>query len=141
MLAALALSSNALTLAPLAAANAVRMPAPVMQMIDDGVAARLMTRVPGFGSTGANNAVLFISMVPWSERDESTEQAARELSQMWEQVPGVRAFAFSRSGLSRGGGGQPVDAALAAIMRVLAEAGAARRVQTRGTTWPLDLSA
>lgn len=83
--------------------------APVMQMIDDGVAARLMTRVPGFGSTGANNAVLFISMVPWSERDESTEQAARELSQMWEQVPGVRAFAFSRSGLSRGGGGQPVQ--------------------------------
>ncbi len=81
---------------------------PVMQMIDEGAASRLLTRVPGFGSTGSNSGVLIISMVPWNERDITTPDAAAQLSRTWSQVPGVRAFAFSRSGLSRGGGDQPV---------------------------------
>ncbi len=82
---------------------------PVMQMIDEGIAERLLTRVPGFGGTGANNAVLVISMTPWSEREITTPETAANLSRQWAEVPGVRAFAFSRSGLSRGGGDQPVQ--------------------------------
>lgn len=82
---------------------------PVMDMIDEGSASRLLTRVPGFGSTSSNTGVLFISMVPWSQRDISTNDAAAQLSEAWGEVPGVRAFAFSRSGLSRGGGDQPVQ--------------------------------
>lgn len=82
---------------------------PVMDLIDDGVAVRLMTRIPGFGSTGSNSGVLIVSMSPWNERDITTPETAQQLSRTWSQVPGVRAFAFSRSGLSRGGGDQPVQ--------------------------------
>lgn len=82
---------------------------PVMQLIEEGVVVRLMTRVPGFGSTGSNNGVLIISMAPWNEREQTTPQTASQLSRTWSEVPGVRAFAYSRSGLSRGGGDQPVQ--------------------------------
>ena len=82
---------------------------PVMGLIEDGVAVRLMTRVPGFGSTGSNSGVLIISMAPWNERDITTPETATQLSRTWSSVPGVRAFAYSRSGLSRGGGDQPVQ--------------------------------
>ena len=82
---------------------------PVMDLIDEGVAVRLMTRVPSFGSTGSNSAILIVSMAPWQERAITTPDTARSLSRQWGSVPGVRAFAYSRSGLSRGGGGQPVQ--------------------------------
>ena len=39
----------------------------------------------------------------------ATPETARQLSAQWADVPGVRAFAYSRSGLSRGGGDQPVQ--------------------------------
>lgn len=85
-----------------------RLEEPVMDLIDEGVAVRLLTRVPGFGDSGSNNGVLIVSMSPWSERDVTTPETARKLSEIWAEEPSLRAFAFSRSGLSRGGGDQPV---------------------------------
>ncbi len=83
--------------------------APAMAMIDEGVASRLLTRVPSFGESSANTAILVLSMVPWRDRDISTAAAAQSLTRAWSNVPGANAFAFTRSGLSRGGGNQPVQ--------------------------------
>ncbi|MFK7913052.1 MAG: efflux RND transporter permease subunit [Pseudomonadales bacterium] len=83
--------------------------APIMELLEDGSAKRLMSRVPSFGSTSPNTGFLFVTMSPWQERDVSSEAVSRQLTAAWQDVPSVRAFAFSRSGLSRGGGGQPVQ--------------------------------
>lgn len=82
---------------------------PVMNLLEDGSAARVMTRVPFFGSTSPNTGMLFISMSPRQDRDISSAEAAQNLSREWSKLPSVQAFAFARSGLSRGGGGQPVQ--------------------------------
>lgn len=83
--------------------------APVMQLLEDGSAARVLSRVPFFGSTSPNTGMLFISMSPRDDRDISSADAAKALSKEWSKLPSVQAFAFSRSGMSRGGGGQPVQ--------------------------------
>ncbi len=83
--------------------------APVMQLLEDGSAARVLSRVPFFGSTSPNTGMLFISMSPRDARDISSADAAKALSKEWSKLPSVQAFAFSRSGMSRGGGGQPVQ--------------------------------
>ena len=82
-----------------------------MQYVDDGIVNRVQLMVPGFMSSGsgANSGMMIISMVPRDERDVSTQDVANELTGKWADISTVRAFAFSRSGLSRGGGGQPVQ--------------------------------
>lgn len=82
---------------------------PVMAMLEEGSVARLLTRVPAFGQTSPNSGILFITMAPWEDRDRSSADIAQELTRRWQSVPALRAFAFSRSGLSRGGAGQPVQ--------------------------------
>jgi multidrug efflux pump len=47
--------------------------------------------------------------VPWSERSLPTAAAVERATAAWQSVPFVQAFAFSRSGLSRGGGNMPVQ--------------------------------
>ncbi len=83
--------------------------APILPLLEDGTAKRLLGRVPGFGSTSPNTGFLFVTMSPWQERDQSAQEVSEYLSRAWASVPAVRAFAFSRSGLSRGGGGEPVQ--------------------------------
>lgn len=83
--------------------------APIMPMLEEGSVKRLMSRVPAFGSTSPNTGFIFVTMSPWQERDVSSEEVSQQLTAAWQSVPSVRAFAFSRSGLSRGGGGQPVQ--------------------------------
>jgi multidrug efflux pump len=82
---------------------------PILPLLEDGTVARLMSRVPGWGSSAPNTGFLFITMSPWQERDRSSAEVSQDLSRAWSDVPSVRAFAFSRSGLSRGGGGLPVQ--------------------------------
>ncbi|MCP5181954.1 MAG: efflux RND transporter permease subunit [Pseudomonadales bacterium] len=86
-----------------------RVEAPVMAMVDQGIASRVLTRIPGFGSSTPNAAMIVVSMAPWSERDVTTAEAAARASAAWQGIPSVRAFAFARSGLSRGGGDRPVQ--------------------------------
>jgi multidrug efflux pump len=82
----------------------------VMDYVEQGEVRDVVLMVPGFMSSGgANNGMMIIHMVPPSERDRATADVARELTGKWAQIPTMRAFAFSRSGLSRGGGGQPVQ--------------------------------
>ena len=82
---------------------------PILALLEDGSAKRLMSRVPSFGSTSPNTGFIFVTMSPWQERNVSSETVSRQLTEAWQSVPSVRAFAFSRSGLSGGGGGQPVQ--------------------------------
>lgn len=83
--------------------------APVLPLLEDGSVARLLTRVPSFGSTAPNTGIVFITMSPWQDRDVSSAEVAQQLTRQWQSVPSVRAFAFARSGLSRGGGDLPVQ--------------------------------
>jgi multidrug efflux pump len=82
---------------------------PVMALVDEGSVSRVMARVPAFGSASPSSGMLFITMAPQSERDLSTSDAISQLSEYWNRNPAVSVFAFSRSGLSRGGGDRPVQ--------------------------------
>ncbi|MEQ8861013.1 MAG: efflux RND transporter permease subunit [Pseudomonadales bacterium] len=79
--------------------------APLIEMQNEGLIARTLVRIPGWGSSAPNSGVVMVSMVPWQERDLSTAQAAARAGDTWRNIPFVQAFPFSRSGLSGGGGG------------------------------------
>ncbi|MFU8817009.1 MAG: efflux RND transporter permease subunit [Pseudomonadales bacterium] len=83
--------------------------APLIEMQQEGLIARTMVRIPGWGSTSPNSGVVMVSMVPWNQRDVATQAAADRATAAWQTIPFVQAFAFSRSGLSRGGGNLPVQ--------------------------------
>ena len=89
--------------------EALKLELPAMQMIDEGIADVVVLAVPGWGGSQSNSGVMMVSMRPWDERDITTQEAANRVTRAWSTIPGVRAFAFARSGLSRGGGGQPVQ--------------------------------
>ena len=89
--------------------EALKLEVPAMQMIDEGIADVVVLAVPGWGGNNSNSGVMMVSMRPWDERDITTQEAANRVTRAWSTIPGVRAFAFARSGLSRGGGGQPVQ--------------------------------
>ncbi|MCZ6871887.1 MAG: efflux RND transporter permease subunit [Gammaproteobacteria bacterium] len=81
----------------------------VVPMVEEGNVQRSLMVVPGWGSSSPNSGVILVTMAPWDERTISTQQAMGKLLEQWSQVPGVRAFPFMRSGISRHGGGQPVQ--------------------------------
>lgn len=89
--------------------ESLKLEVPAMQMIDEGIADVVVLAVPGWGGSNSNSGVMMVSMRPWDERDITTQEAANRVTRAWSSIPGVRAFAFARSGLSRGGGGQPVQ--------------------------------
>lgn len=71
---------------------------------------RYLVFLPAWGrSETVNSAVVLVRMAPWEERTISTEAMMRKLGAEWQQIPGLRGFPFMRSGLARGGGGQPVQ--------------------------------
>ncbi|MCZ6658099.1 MAG: efflux RND transporter permease subunit [Gammaproteobacteria bacterium] len=82
---------------------------PALKLIESGEITRLMVSVPGWGSSSTNSGIMIISLAPWQERDRTTNEIAQALTREWQKVPSLRAFAYSRSGLARGGGGQPVQ--------------------------------
>ena len=95
------------------AEQALKVEAPLLKMIEEGSADRVIVRAPR-GQGGATSedmhtaqAVLFLA--PWSERPSAFE-LQRQLQAQMDQIPGVRAQVTMRTGLSRGGGGgQPVQ--------------------------------
>ncbi len=93
--------------------QALKVEAPLMKLIDEGLATRVLIRAPrGFGGGGEDmhtaNAILFLA--PWGERPPAFE-IQRRLQAELDQIPGVRSSVIMRTGLSRGGGGgnQPVQ--------------------------------
>mgnify|MGYP001352873084 FL=1 len=77
----------------------------LMPYLDAGKIDRLIIRSPGWGdSTG----VATVGAIPFEDRDWSTFELMDEVSEKLNDLTGVRAFAFMRSGIS-GGNGRPVQ--------------------------------
>ena len=83
--------------------------APLMVLREQGEVYRVMSRVPSWGSSTPNTGAIVGTMAPWDERSMSTQELVNGVMSEWSEVPAVRAFAFVRSGLSRGGGDRPVQ--------------------------------
>ncbi len=65
--------------------------------------------LPGWGSANVNSGVSIVTMTPWEQRQISTREVMTKLVGEWQNIPGIRAFPFMRSGIQRHGGGQPVQ--------------------------------
>ena len=89
--------------------EAMKLEMPAMQMVREGIADVVVMAVPGWGGSSSNSGVIMVTMGPWQDRDVTTAEAQGRINRQWQTIPGVRAFAFMRSGLSRRGGGQPVQ--------------------------------
>lgn len=83
----------------------------VMPYVESGDVNKFLVFLPGWGSGGGsvNSGIILVTMVPWEDRVKSTVEVKDELARAWQKIPGVRAFPFMRSGISRGGGGQQVQ--------------------------------
>jgi len=82
----------------------------VLGYIDEGEVQNVVTMTPGWGGGGGvNSGMTIISLPSWEDRTKDTSEVMQELNGKWAQIPGIRAFMFMRSGLGRGGGGQPVQ--------------------------------
>jgi multidrug efflux pump len=82
----------------------------VMTYVDAGQVDNVVTMTPGWGGGGGvNSGITIISLPSWDKREKSTATVMSELTSKWNQIPGIRSFMFMRSGLGRGGGGQPVQ--------------------------------
>lgn len=74
----------------------------LLPYLDSGEARRILVRTPGFGNPNLfNSGVCIINLVPWNERERSTQQVMGEIAGKIGQLPGVLAFPVARSGLSR----------------------------------------
>jgi len=82
---------------------------PLKPLVESGDIQRALVRAPSWGETAPNGGVIIISMSPWNERNISTVDATRRMMGAWSQAPDVRVFTFMKSGISRHGGGQPIQ--------------------------------
>lgn len=86
--------------------------APMLADVEAGHVQRALVVIPGFGGGGNNSGFAVVTLAQDRPPEVATEAVMRRYSQAWNDVPGLRASAFIRSGLSRGGGGQPVQVVL-----------------------------
>jgi multidrug efflux pump len=79
-------------------------------LVESGDVLQYLVFLPGWGAAEAvNSAVVLVTMAPWEQRTISTPEVMQRLGKEWQEIPGIRAFPFMRSGLQRRGGGQPVQ--------------------------------
>ena len=74
---------------------------------ESGEISRLLVRAPGFGSNAYNQGNVVAVLDDWSSRRPAKEIMG-EINAKMSDLPGIRAFAIMRQGLS-GGGGKPVQ--------------------------------
>ncbi|MFO1493842.1 MAG: efflux RND transporter permease subunit [Lysobacterales bacterium] len=88
--------------------QALKVEAPLLKMIEDGEATRVIVRAPrGFGgatSEDMHTAQALLFLKPWDERPSAFELQGK-LQKVLDEIPGVRSQVTMRTGLSRGGGG------------------------------------
>ena len=88
----------------------------LLPLVEEGNVRAIIARTPGgFGpSDDFNNGAFSLFMRPWSEREQTTAELAREVNRAIGQVPAVRGNAQVRSSLGGGRGrGQPVQLVIA----------------------------
>ncbi len=88
--------------------------APIVPFLESGELQRGIFRFPGF-SGNTNTGIAMMALSPWSERTATTDEIMQAISSEWRKIPGVRVFVTKRSGLSRRGGGQPVQFVLGGL--------------------------
>jgi len=82
----------------------------VLPYLETGEIDTVITMVPGWGGgSGVNSGMTIVSLPPWHERIKSTQEIMTELTRKWADLPALQVNMFMRSGLVRGGGGQPVQ--------------------------------
>ena len=82
---------------------------PLQPFIDSGDVQRSLVRSPMWGATSPDSGIFIVSMAPWDVREISTAEVQSRVMAAWSQIPEVRTFSFMRSGISRDGGGQPIQ--------------------------------
>jgi multidrug efflux pump len=74
---------------------------------ETGEISRLLVRAPGFGSNAYNQGNVVAVLADWNER-RPADDVIGEINKSLSDLPGIRATAVMRQGLS-GGGGKPVQ--------------------------------
>jgi multidrug efflux pump len=82
---------------------------PMQPYIESGDIQRALVRSPSWGLTSPDGGIIIVTMAPWEDREISTTEMQGRMMAAWSDVPEVRAISFMRSGISRHGGGQPVQ--------------------------------
>ncbi|TDP37546.1 multidrug efflux pump [Idiomarina aquatica] len=77
----------------------------LLPYLDQNKIDRVIVRAPGWGGSAG---IAIVGAIPFEEREWSTFELMEEMRSKLNQVVGVQAFAFMRSGIS-GGGGRPVQ--------------------------------
>ena len=77
----------------------------LLPYLDKGEVDRVLVRTPGFGGSAG---IAIVGAVDWQIRERSTFELMDEITAQLSDLPDVRAFAFMRNGLARGGG-RPVQ--------------------------------
>ena len=82
----------------------------VMPYLDSGEVKSVVSMLPGFGGgSGVSSGMSIVALADWEVRGKSTQEVMNELRAEWGNLPGLEINMFMRSGLVRGGGGQPVQ--------------------------------
>ncbi|MES0874262.1 efflux RND transporter permease subunit [Sinimarinibacterium thermocellulolyticum] len=90
-----------------------RIEASLLERLGDGEIARVLARIPDFGAGDEVNTARFIvSLTDWNERQRSAERIAADFEPMLDELAGVNAVIFQRTGFGVGGQGQPVQIAI-----------------------------
>ncbi len=77
--------------------------------VESGDIQRGLISMPGFGNQAG---FVSVTLSPWNERSVSTGEVMADLESKWANIPDLRMISFIRSGMVRGGGGQPVQLVL-----------------------------
>jgi len=82
----------------------------VMEKVENEEVDRVLLFLPGWGASDAvNSAVALVILPEWENRKTPTQTVMSSLVSEWQEIPGIRAFPFMRSGIQSRGGGQPVQ--------------------------------
>jgi multidrug efflux pump len=82
---------------------------PLRPLVESGDIMRALVRAPSWGETAPSGGVIIVSMAPWGQRNVTTVDTMRRMMGAWSQAPDVRVFTFMKTGISRHGGGQPIQ--------------------------------
>lgn len=82
----------------------------VLPYLESGEVKSVVSMLPGFGGgSGVSSGMSIVALPDWQTRGKSTQEVMNELRAEWSNLPGLEINMFMRSGLVRGGGGQPVQ--------------------------------
>ena len=76
---------------------------------ENGPIRRFLTRLPSWGSSSVNGALIISLLDHWDEREETDREIVSRLSARFNEIPGARIFARTSRALGIRGDGTPVE--------------------------------